>query len=711
MVTDRLLGEFKASTLDEWRSAAEALLKGASFEKKLLTQTYEGITLQPIYSRQDISGFKHLEQLPGQADFMRCSSASGYRSKVWEISQELPYGTPQLVNEALRNDLANGQTEIQILPDLITQFGNDPDYAQPAEVGMCGVSLSNIQDFDTLFKGIDVENHSVYLRGGPSCLALAIVFFAWTQKYAVNVKKLHGCFESDPFGIWASLGRLPINLDTLFEEIAILTKYVSAKKLHFQTITVSASAYHDAGANAVQELAYSMATGVEYLRRFESNGLSVDDTAPRMQFVYGIGTNFFMELAKLRAARLLWSKVIQASGGKSEAQKMWIHARTATRDKTVVDAYNNVLRGTTEAFAAILGQCNSMHVSPFDEVYQVPDDFSRRMARNTQLILKHECLLTDVIDPAGGSWFIENLTKDLAEKAWELFQKIEADGGMEKGLRTGTIQKQITAIRDQRIKNAGNRKDIVVGVNNYPNPREVLPTPRIPDAMEIFKRRQAEISTYRQSAEPSEDSQILALLSKLSGKESGKLVSTAAEAVLAGASLGEVSRVLRANQAMEEPIEKLPLFRPSALYEGLRKKCEDYAKKHGQDLTVLQLNVGASREYRLRADWTSSFLQVGGVKVLADKDFGTVAEAVEAAKVGKAKAVVICSTDEKYTQHVPDLAAALKALPGRRVVIVAGAPGDNEAAWKAAGVDSFINVRVPNFEFLNGLINQMESLV
>lgn len=680
-------------------------------KKKLLTQTYEGITLRPVYDQEDVDSSAFTGQLPGQADYMRGIMAAGYHGKLWEISQELPYGTPQEVNEALRQDLADGQTEIHILTDLVTQLGYDPDHAKPSEVGACGVSLSNIQDFDTLFKGIDIGKHSIYLRGGPSALSLAILFFAWAEKYEVKVGKLHGCLESDPYGFWAATGRLPVSLDKVFEEVAILTKYVTAQKYHFQTVTVSTTAYHDAGGSGVQELALAMASGVGCLRRLAAHGIPVDQVAPRMQFAFSVGTNFFMELAKLRAARLLWAKVVEACGGREESRRMWIHARTAIRDKTIVDAHNNILRGTTEAFAAVLGQCNSLHVSPYDEVYQAPDAFSRRVARNIQLILRHECMLTEVIDPAGGSWFVETLTKELAQKAWEQFQQIEKDGGIEAGLRSGSIQRQIAALRDQRAQNAGSRKDVVVGVNNYPNPKEKLPEARPQDWEGVYKKRYAEITTYRQGAEPVEDSKILGLLAQLNENEPGKVIETAAEAALLGASLGELSRVIRKGREDGETIEKLPIFRPSHLYETLRQRCEAIGESKGVELSVLQLNIGPSREYRARADWTTNFLMVGGLRVHADKDFATVKEAIAAAAASPSHALVICSTDEKYAQVVPEIASGIKSLAAKKLIFVAGAPGDQEAAWKSAGVDGFINVRIANHPFLESLISKLEALV
>lgn len=709
MPKSRLLQDFSGSSPSQWREAAEALLKGASFEKKLLTGTYEGITLQPIYTKENTASFKHLDQFPGLVDGMRGGRASGYHGRTWEISQELPYSTAQELNQVLRADLVNGQGVIHILTDLPTQFALDPDQGAVNTVGACGVSLSNIQDFDTLLKGVDVTKYPLYLRGGPGGLPLAIVFFAWAKKYEVHPSKMRGALESDPYAFWVTQGKLPLSLENLFKEISILTKYVISQKMDFHTVTVSTTPYHDAGAHAVQELAYAMATGVDYLRRLTEEGLTIDEAARSMRFTFALSSHFFMELSKLRAARLLWAKVLEACGAREESRTMWIHARTALRDKTVIDYYNNVLRGTTEAFSAVLGQCDSMHVSPYDEAFEVPDEFSRRLARNTQLILKHECQLTDVLDPAGGSWFVESLTETLAQKGWELFQQIEALGGMEKMLTSGELQKQIAGVRSARQENVGSRKETIVGVNNYTNPKEKMPVPVLPDYAQIRKKRVAEINRYRQSAEPIEDCKILKHLSEINGAQPEKIISTGINAVLTGASLGELSSVIRAKPGSGVEIEKVPILRLSSLYEHLRQRCVLLAEKTGHAPSVLQLNIGPSREYRARADWTTNFLMAGGLLVHADRDFPTDQEAIKACETSQSSIIILCSTDERYAQTVTTLVPAILAKAPSKIILLAGAPGEQEKPWREAGVTDFIHVRVPNYQCLDELVTKLEA--
>ncbi len=703
--------EFAPHTYQEWRAAAEELLNGVPFEKALRTATIEGITLEPLYRADDVAALPLRTEVPGLGGHARSGKADGYLTQGWEISQELPYGRPAEFNAAALLDLSRGQTELNIPLDLATRSGEDPDVAAPGRVGACGLSLATLGDLDRAMRDVHLEMISSYFRCGSSGLPVAALFLALARKRGHDVSKLRGCVEIDPLASLARLGKISVSLDTAFREMALLTRYAAAKAPKLQTIGVSGDPYHDGGASAVDELGYVIATAVEYVREMGKRGLDIDTVAPRMRMALSIGSNFFMEIAKIRAARILWAKVAEAFGGGEAAKAIHIHGRSSIWNKSALDAYTNLLRTTTESFSGVIGGVDSMHTSPFDEVVRVPDDFSRRIARNQQVILQEECELTRTIDPAGGSYYIEWLTDQVAQKAWAVFQSVEKLGGMAAALKAGAPQDKVAKTRDERLKRVQQRRDPLVGVNMYPNASEKKLEDRQPDYDALYRERSAEIQRYRTGADAETDGAVLQNLQKLLEAADEAAVEAAIEAAASGATLGEISRSIRKGQHQTTALDRnIPLARASQQFEQLRAACANYAAAQGHAPQILQANMGPSRFYRVRADWTSAFFQAGGFQVLGDKDFSKVEDAISAATETGAPIVVITSSDEKYAEVVAPLAQALKNLQNKPIVILAGAPGDKEAEYRAAGVEDFVHVRVNNYEFNKKLLEKIGVL-
>jgi methylmalonyl-CoA mutase len=467
-----MFGEFPATSYDEWRKAAEATLKGAPFEKKLVTKTYEDIDLQPMYRQEDIEGLSHLDSLPGFGPYVRSTSTLSYVGKPWDVSQEIACSTPEEFNNALLSDMERGQNSVNLIVDRATLVGIDADGAPAGDVGRGGVSISSVEDLATALKGIDLEKTPIYIQASTSSLAFTALLIALVRRKGQAADKLQGCVGMDPLGILAVEGALARPVEEIYDVMAKLTAWASGHAPQLQTITVQGYPYNDGGASATQELAFTLATGVEYLREMLKRGVAVDAASERMRFAFSLGSNMFMEIARLRAARLLWARIVKAFGGAEEAQKMRIHGRTSRWNKTRYDPYANMLRTTTEAFSGIVGGVDSLHVGPFDEVLRTPDEFSRRIARNTHTILREECHLPRTIDPAGGSWYVEALTDAVAKKSWQLFQEVEKQGGIFQALQAGFPQAEVEKIAQKRATNAALRKDIFVGTNMYPNPRK-----------------------------------------------------------------------------------------------------------------------------------------------------------------------------------------------------------------------------------------------
>lgn len=694
----KLLAEFPPVSYDDWRKLVEAELKGAAFDKKMFTATYEGFPLQPIYRREDIADLPQVNSLPGFAPFVRGTSASGYVKESWAVSQEIAVASPTEFNFAARNSISRGLNALNMVLDRATRNGLDPDWATTADVGLGGLSIATLGDLDRALEGVDLEKTSLFVRSGASALPFAALLIALAKQRRKSAAQLCGCIEMDPVGVLAHEGQLPQSLAGAYREMAALTAWAAQHAPRLQTICVHSRAWHEAGGSAVQELAYTLATGVEYLRQLNTLGVAVDTAAPRLRFAVTVGTQFFLEIAKIRALKLLWSRVVAAAGGAEAAQKISLHVRTSQWNKSVLDPYNNLLRTTVEAFAGVLGGCDSLQVGAFDEVARPPDDFSRRIARNTQLVLQKECELNHVIDPAGGSWFVEKATAELAARAWALFQEIEKAGGIEAALRAGLPQRAVAETAAKKLKAVTSRRDSIVGVNQYANPKEQPLEVPVADGTAFYKRRVQQVASHRIALEDEDDQKVLTWLAKIIGLKGPDLFQACADAVSAGATLGEITRALRINDSPCEPITPVCLTRAAKPIEELRAAMNRRADGPAR---VFLVNLGPLKEHKARADFSRGFFSVGGYEVISSAGFKTPGEAVAAFAQSGADIAVICSVDENYPALVPPLVAGIRAQRPGTVVVLAGYPPEQIAAHQKSGVDEFIHLRADVVEVLS----------
>jgi methylmalonyl-CoA mutase len=698
-VKPNLLGEFGQVGYEGWRKLVETELKGAPFDKKMFTPSYEGITLKPIYRPEDIKDLPHVNSFPGFAPFVRGASASGFLKKPWDVSQEIATPSPTAFNQAARNSVARGLNALNIVLDHATRNGHDPDWAPPQDVGNGGLSIASLNDLDRALDGIDLDKTSLFIRSGASALPFAALLIALVRKRKKSPAQLSGCIEMDPLGVLAHEGRLPQSMNGAYVEMAALTRWAASQAPKLQTICVHSRAWHDSGGSAVQELAFTLAMGVEYLRRMAERDLEVNVTAPRIRFAVTVGVQFFMEIAKLRALRMLWSRAVSAVGGNEIAQKLELHVRTSRWNKSAVDPYNNLLRAGIEAFAGALGGCHSMQVGAFDEMVRPPDDFSRRIARNTQLVLQKECGLEHVIDPAGGSWFVESITAELASRAWALFQEVERRGGMEAALRAGFPQQNILTNASEKLKAVARRRDSIVGVNQYANPKERPLDASATDNIAFHKRRVMQVSAHRTSLDEGANADVLERLAAIIEVKENQLFDACVEAVGAGATLGEVTRAIRIKDSPSNPITPVTLTQASLAYENLRAA----ALRAPKPPQIFLCNMGSLKEHKPRADFSRGFFAAGGYDVISPAGFKTPEAAIEAFAKSNAQVAVICSTDENYPALVPPLVKGIKGQNPQAVVVLAGYPQDQIETHKNAGVDEFIHLRADAQEILSKL--------
>jgi methylmalonyl-CoA mutase len=710
-----LFSEFPPSSPEAWHEAAVASLKGGvPFEKQVVTRTPEGIDLQPIYWRRDLEGIGHLGTLPGAPPYVRGGAAAGYVATPWLVCQEVGLAEPTELNAEARHGLDRGQTALGLVLDEPTRRGLDPDAVGADEVGRGGASICDLDDLRVALEGIDSGRTPFHVVTGATAVPFLALAAALGEERRGSSKKLRGCIAADPLGELARHGSIPLPLEEAYDHLAATVRWAAKRAPGLGTVVAEGCPYHEAGASAVQELACAVATAVDALRALLARGLTVNEVAAALRFTYSIGSRFFIEVAKLRAARLLWAQVVEAFGGDAQAQRASVHGRTSAWNLTARDPWVNMLRNTTEAYSAVIGGVDSLHVRPFDEAVRPPTEFARRVSRNVQLLLRHEAHATHPIDPAGGSYFVEKLTDQVGRAAWELFQEIERRGGMARALADGWVQAQIAATARKRREAIETRREVLLGTNRYPNLKEKpLDVPAV-DARARRERRLESLRRHRAATPTAARAEAIAALSVqagAAGRTGAALVEQAARAAAAGATVGELARALAGDSPKPgERIAPLEVRRAAEGFEQLRANAERAAARDLDEgtglrpLAVFLANVGPRAQHKARAEFSLGFFEVGGFEVLTNDGFPTAAAAARAALDSRAGTVVICSTDDAYPLVVPELARLVKAGRPETTVVLAGKPAaEHEAAYREAGVDHAIFLNGNCYELLRTL--------
>lgn len=689
------LDEFTPPTYEEWKEACNALLKGAPFEKKMYTKTYEGITFSPMYTRVDTEDILPKDSFPGMDDFLRGARPNGYIKQPWGIAQGCDETLVKENNELLKYEVEKGSSIYHIHLDAATIQNQDAKDAE--KVGDGGCSITTLDDVYRLLDGLKLDQYPLYIYGGASALPMLSMVAAAMQSAGKSTQELKGFVGANPIGQIVRYGKSYATLDELYDEMTASAKWAIENAPNLRTVMVRSDVFSRGGANDVQEIAYTLAMAVAYIRAMMDRGLTIKEAAGQIMFGFSMGVNFFMQIAKLRAVRPIWARIIQAFGGDDEDQMIHVHARPALFFETVYDPYVNMLRQTTEIFSGVVGGIESYENTPFDEPIRKGNAFSRRIARNMQVMLQEEFGMLQPIDPAGGSWAVETLTKQIQEKIWAEFQTIEGKGGIVAALKEGYPQAEIAAVLAARFKNSEFRKDRIVGNNMYPNMTEERLDTCEEDTVALKAQRVAEIDAYLADVDDVFKQEcIVALKTEVS-------VAKAIEAVKAGATIGEVRQAI-ARGGEEEAITAIEPHRWSERYEALREVTETYKAKHGDNVKVFLANMGPIPQHKARADFSTSFLQVGAFEVELNNGFATTDEAAAAAKESGADVAVICSTDATYPEIVPDLAPKLRAaLPNATIYLAGAAPKDLEPVYREAGVDDFISVRANCYQILQFL--------
>lgn len=656
------MNAFPPVTKSEWIAKVEADLQGAPVEG-LRSTAPGGIQLEPLYTDEDVDG-SNAPGLPGIYPYVRGASPLG----GWLIRQEYDDPRPSVCKEMIRQDVERG------VEALWLQLG-------PRN----GCRVLTVDQLDELLGGLDLSATSVWVDGGADALAVASGWLALARRRQVPYTALSGGLGFDPVGLLVRNGGLHGGLQARFAELRDLGSWCSHNAPGLRAANVSSAPYDGGGASAVQELAYTIATGLEYLRQLTKGGLSVDAAARQIGFSYAASGDFFVQVAKLRAARWLWAKVVVTAGGEPQAAAMQIHCRASDFTMTQRDPWVNMLRVTAECTAAILGGAQSIATTPFDSAIGPPDELARRLARNTQVVLREESHLGKVADPAGGSWFIEHLTNDLARAAWDEFRSIEAAGGIVAALGSGKLVDALGEVADAREKGLARRQTPIVGVSEFPNLHEVdVERDSIP-AEEIQRLLKASIDALDIGAHV-EGLRALVQTANDASRESGALTDACLGLTLGGADMYSVATALQHGQP-DLHVEPILQWRAAEVWEQLRERSD----RSDMRPRAFLANLGTTASHKARSTWARNLLAAVGIEAGVNDGFTDVKALAAGWEQSSAALAVICGSDEDYATMLEPAVGALKKA-GCPVVLVAGRPRDRDGALRKAGVSDFVFV-------------------
>jgi methylmalonyl-CoA mutase len=709
----RLGAEFPRIDYATWRAAVELEVK-APFDKRMVSPTYEGFALQPLYTEESFATGGDPWGVPGFAPYVRGASPLGATIAGWDIRQEHADPDPAVTNAQILDDLTNGVTSIDLRFDAATRAGLDADDPRAAAAGAAstrsGVIVSSTADLQRALDQVQLDHAGIWLDAGGATIPAAALYVTAARQAGVEPDRLLGAFDSDPLGTLVQDGALPVSLDVALRQMADLACWTAANAPHMTSVKVCTGPYHDAGATSAQDLAFLLATGVEYLRALTEAGLEIDAAAQQIALSVSLGCRFYQAIAKIRAARLLWSQVVEACGGSEAARKARLRTTTGRRVITLRNPMVTILRNTVAAYAGAVGGADAITTVPIDAPDVLSADLSRRNARNTQLILAEESHLNHVIDPAGGAWYIEWYTEQLAEQAWALFQEIEAEGGMIAAVQSGWVAQHIDAVEAKRERDIATRKLAITGISEHASVREAEGAHQPaadPDAARAASIER--LAAWRRAHTPQAALRLLADAAATPDHQEGGLTALTIAAAEAGATIGEIAaaRVPAASESAR--ITPLAVHSFDAGYEHLRDAADAFAAQHGRRPRVFLAGFGSIAQQIGRKTFANNFFQAGGFEVLAREGAFDADQAAAAFAASGARIAVICSTDKLYATGVAELAPKLKAA-GARTVVLAGKPGEEEAAYRAAGVDTFIFVRSNVLDILSSLLRDEGAL-
>ena len=666
-------------TIADWQKLATKERKGAAPDD-LLWITPEGIEVKPLYTAEDTAGLEHMDNLPGFAPYKRGPKATMYAGRAWTVRQYAGFSTAEASNEFYRKNLAAGQQGLSVAFDLPTHRGYDSDHPRVVgDVGKAGVAIDSVEDMKILFDGIPLGKVSVSMTMNGAVLPVMASYIVAAEEQGVAPEQLAGTLQNDILKEFMVRNTYIYPPAPSMRVVSDIIGYTAEHMPKFNSISISGYHMQEAGATNVQELAYTIADGIEYVRTAIDSGMDVDKFAPRLSFFFAIGMNFFMEIAKLRAARILWATLMEEKFAPKDGRSLVLrtHCQTSGVSLTSKDPYNNVMRTTIEAMSAVLGGTQSLHTNSFDEALALPTEFSARIARNTQLVIQEETGITNVVDPLAGSYYVESLTDELVKAAREMIDEVEAMGGMTKAVESGLPKLRIeeaAALRQARIDRG---EEVIVGVNKYQ--LEVEPEVDVLDIdnSAVRESQVARLAHVRAQRNSEVCQQALVALTESAKTGEGNLLTLAVDAARARATVGEISDALESewgrHKAQQRSISGVygSAYQDDEGFMSIKNKVEAFAENHGRRPRMLVVKMGQDGHDRGAKVIATAFADLG-FDVDVGPMFQTPEEAAQQAIENDVHIVGVSSQAAGHKTLVPQLIASLREQGAEDIIVICG---------------------------------------
>ena len=663
---------------ENWKKTAEKELRGRPLDD-LTWKTPEGIAVQPVYSADDAVDLAHMGSMPGEAPFTRGPKATMYAGRPWTIRQYAGFSTAEESNAFYRKALAGGQQGVSVAFDLATHRGYDSDHERVVgDVGKAGVAIDSVEDMKILFDGIPLGEISVSMTMNGAVIPVLASFIVAGEEQGVDRAKLSGTIQNDILKEFMVRNTYIYPPEPSMKIVSDIIEFTSENMPKFNSISISGYHMQEAGANLVQELAFTLADGKEYVKAAVERGMDVDAFAGRLSFFFAIGMNFFMEAAKLRAARFLWHKIMSEFEPKKPGSLVLrTHCQTSGVSLQEQDPYNNIVRTAYEAMSAVLGGTQSLHTNSFDEAIALPTEFSSRIARNTQLILQNETGVTNVVDPLAGSYYVEKLTADLCDEAWKLIEEVDAMGGMTKAVADGMPKMRIEEAAAKRQAAVDRGEAVVVGLNKFRLEEEAELDVRDVDNVAVREAQVARLTQIRKTRNSVACDAALGALSEAAASAKGNLLELAIEAARARATVGEISSAMETAFGRHKAEVKTLVGVYGAAYEGdaefalIQKDVDDFEATHGRKPNMMVVKMGQDGHDRGAKVIASAFSDIG-FDVDVGPLFQTPDEAADDAIAGNVHIVGISSQAAGHKTLAPQLVEALKKRGGGDIIVICG---------------------------------------
>ncbi|HET9958755.1 MAG TPA: methylmalonyl-CoA mutase [Polyangiaceae bacterium] len=708
------------SPLQRWAELAKKEVRSSNLDA-LVWKAPEGIEIKPLYSRADLEGLPFVDSMPGMFPFVRGPRATMYAGRPWTIRQYAGFSTASESNAFYRAALASGQKGLSVAFDLPTHRGYDSDHPRVAgDVGKAGVAIDSVEDMKVLFDGIPLGEMSVSMTMNGAVLPILASYIVAAEEQGVKPDQLSGTIQNDILKEFMVRNTYIYPPAPSMRIVADVIEYTSRYMPRYNSISISGYHMHEAGATAEQELAFTLADGLEYVRAACRKGLHVDEFAPRLSFFFAIGMNFFMEIAKLRAARLLWATLMKKHFEPSRPDSMMlrVHCQTSGVSLTEQEPHNNIVRTSLEALAAVLGGTQSLHTNSFDEAIALPSEAAARVARNTQLVIEHESQVRHVVDPFGGSYFMESLTAELAHRAQRLIDEIEGVGGMTRAIESSLPKLRIEAAAAERQARIDRGLDVIVGVNRFQSEARAAVDVRIVDNAAVREEQLSRLAELRRSRDERATSAALDALREVAGRDDGNLLEVAVVAARARATVGEISAALEDVFGRHRSETKLVsgvyghAYAQEPAWQTVRGEVEQFTQAHGRRPRMLVVKLGQDGHDRGAKLIATAFADLG-FDIDVGPLFQTPDEAARQAVDNDVHVIGVSTQAAGHRTLVPALQAALRELSAQDIYVVCGGvipPLDRDELLRA-GVGAVFGPGTPVLEAARAVLALLRGRV